>query len=100
MLAGLLYLGCGAETQKSIAPDYYCRSWLVDDGLPHNNVNRVIQDSRGFLWLATVGGLARFDAIRFREYSLPPNLRGQAGKAELIGAEDGFRANSRRRPVW
>ena len=98
-------------------------------------VNRVIQDSRGCLWLATLGGLARFDGIRLRallftvgselaravcqsaskladlrnpkflgvplrEYSLPPNLRGQAGKAELIGAEDGFRANSRRRPVW
>jgi ligand-binding sensor domain-containing protein len=47
-------------------------------------VNRVIQGSRGYLWLATLGGWARFEGIRFREYSLPPNLRGQEGKAELL----------------
>ena len=88
LLAGLPCLGGGAETQKITAPDYYCRSWLVDDGLPHNNVNRVIQDSRGFLWLATVGGLARFDGINFKEFPLPPNLRGQGYNIRDLAEED------------
>src|SRR6266700_3988508 len=48
--------------------DYSAKSWLVEDGLPHNVVNRVVQDGRGFLWIATAGGLARFDGREFREY--------------------------------
>jgi len=50
---------------------YYSRRWLVDDGLPHNVVNRIVQDGRGFLWVATPGGLARFDGRVFREFPVP-----------------------------
>jgi ligand-binding sensor domain-containing protein len=35
-------------------------------GLPSNKVNSVVQDERGFLWLATQDGLVRFDGIRYR----------------------------------
>lgn len=52
-------------------PGYHLQGWLVDQGLPHNVVNRVVQDHRGFLWVATLGGLARFDGREFRDYPLP-----------------------------
>jgi len=57
--------------QNRLLPaDYSAKSWLVEDGLPHNVVNRTVQDGRGFLWVGTAGGLARFDGREFREYPI------------------------------
>lgn len=39
--------------------------WTVNDGLPQNSVASIVQSSDGFLWLATNGGLVRFDGVRF-----------------------------------
>lgn len=43
----------------------------MDDGLPHNATTRIVQDHRGFIWVATGGGLARFDGREFKVYPLP-----------------------------
>lgn len=40
----------------------------VDDGLSQGNINRIIQDTQGFIWLATNGGLNKFDGSRFITY--------------------------------
>jgi signal transduction histidine kinase/ligand-binding sensor domain-containing protein len=61
--------GCAQGATQELG--YYSRRWLVDDGLPHNVVNRIVQDGRGFLWVATPGGLARFDGRVFREFPVP-----------------------------
>jgi diguanylate cyclase (GGDEF)-like protein len=53
----------------------------VKQGLPHNSVYDFAQDSRGLMWIATFGGLARYDGYRLRTYlhdasdpsSLPDN---------------------------
>jgi len=50
-------------------------------GLPHDSVYGFAQDSRGFLWIATFGGLSRYDGYQLRNYihdeanpsSLPDN---------------------------
>lgn len=34
-------------------------------GLPLDGVNDVAQTRDGYLWVATFGGLARFDGLRF-----------------------------------
>jgi signal transduction histidine kinase/ligand-binding sensor domain-containing protein len=39
--------------------------WAVEDGLPQNSVNDILQTRDGYLWLATFGGLVRFDGVRF-----------------------------------
>src|SRR5882672_2659083 len=39
--------------------------WRTEQGLPQNSVNAVIQSRDGYLWLATFGGLARFDGLKF-----------------------------------
>src|SRR5256885_16045300 len=49
------------------------RSWRVEQGLPDNFVNQVVQDKRGFLWVGTAKGLARFDSVNFKEYRNPQN---------------------------
>lgn len=40
-----------------------------DDGLSHRNVFRIAQDSTGFIWVATINGLNRFDGYQFEHYS-------------------------------
>ena len=56
--------------------DYIVKSWQTDDGLPVNAVNAVLQDPSGFLWLATIGGLERFDGVTFKPFSPPWNPPG------------------------
>lgn len=41
------------------------RSWSVEDGLPQSTVNQILETRDGYLWVATNGGLARFDGTSF-----------------------------------
>jgi ligand-binding sensor domain-containing protein len=43
-------------------------TFTTADGLPHSRVNRIVRDSRGFLWFCTTGGVSRFDGERFTSY--------------------------------
>ncbi|WP_373515212.1 two-component regulator propeller domain-containing protein [Persicitalea sp.] len=40
----------------------------TNDGLSHSTVMDILQDHRGFMWLATADGLNRYDGERFRTY--------------------------------
>ena len=44
---------------------YGYQSWQTDTGLPQNTVHAIAQGSEGFLWIATEGGLVRFDGEQF-----------------------------------
>jgi signal transduction histidine kinase/ligand-binding sensor domain-containing protein len=39
--------------------------WGMEQGLPQNSVNSICQTRDGYLWLATFGGLVRFDGVQF-----------------------------------
>lgn len=62
---------CFAQEQKTT-------SFTVSNGLPSNYVYRSLEDDRGFLWVATDAGLARFDGKHFQlfttEQGLPDNV--------------------------
>jgi len=55
----------GAATVSSNAPNYFTRTWQVEQGLPQNKVTAVVQTRDGYLWVGTYSGLARFDGMRF-----------------------------------
>jgi ligand-binding sensor domain-containing protein len=38
------------------------KTYTTADGLSHNSINRIVKDSRGFLWFCTGEGLSRFDS--------------------------------------
>jgi len=40
----------------------------VDDGLPSNDINDIFQDGFGYIWLATLNGLVRYDGYNFKIY--------------------------------
>jgi ligand-binding sensor domain-containing protein/signal transduction histidine kinase len=44
------------------------KSYTTSEGLAHNRVNRIVPDSRGFLWLCTAAGLSRFDGYSFLNF--------------------------------
>jgi signal transduction histidine kinase/ligand-binding sensor domain-containing protein len=49
------------------------QSWQTDEGLPDNAVTGMAQTPDGYLWVATLGGLVRFNGVKFEEFS-PLNL--------------------------
>ncbi|MEW6469261.1 MAG: two-component regulator propeller domain-containing protein [Bacteroidota bacterium] len=59
----------------SQAQNYNIRNFLLEDGLPQSQVFDIIQDSKGYLWVATVGGgVARFDGKKFTVYNTENGL--------------------------
>ncbi|MDP3177047.1 MAG: two-component regulator propeller domain-containing protein, partial [Spirochaetaceae bacterium] len=42
------------------------------DGLINSSVSGIIQDSQGFLWFSTQGGLCRYDGVSFKAYENEP----------------------------
>ena len=42
----------------------------IEDGLPHSRTDGTLQDSKGWIWFGTAGGLSRFDGLEFINYPL------------------------------
>ena len=57
---------CGASAAQR---QYRFDRWTTAEGLPQNSVNAVVQTQDGYLWIATFGGLARFDGVRFTVFN-------------------------------
>jgi signal transduction histidine kinase/DNA-binding response OmpR family regulator len=44
--------------------------YTTEDGLPQNYVSSIVQDQDGFIWVATLDGIARFDGKNFIEFNI------------------------------
>jgi len=51
------------------AAQYRFDHWTADNGLPQNSVRDIVQTRNGYLWLATLDGLVRFDGVRFTVFN-------------------------------
>ncbi|MDF9827034.1 ligand-binding sensor domain-containing protein/signal transduction histidine kinase [Ereboglobus sp. PH5-10] len=79
------------ETAPNIptrSPGFITRAWDAENGLPHNAVNKVLRDSRGFLWVATQLGLARFDGRQFVTYRVPDDFTLGGYNIRALALED------------
>lgn len=57
---------CAWATAPWLLPqDLTVHVWGKQEGLPDNSVTSVLQTRDGYLWVGTLGGLARFDGVRF-----------------------------------
>jgi ligand-binding sensor domain-containing protein/signal transduction histidine kinase len=63
-----------AEPPAAPATGFTLRTWQSEDGLPQNTINDILQTRDGYLWFATLNGLARFDGVRFRVFGLRDGL--------------------------
>ncbi|HEV8506016.1 MAG TPA: two-component regulator propeller domain-containing protein, partial [Chitinophagaceae bacterium] len=43
------------------------------DGLPGVQVNNILVDKHGYVWVGTINGLARYDGYEFKRYYYNPN---------------------------
>lgn len=64
----------------------FARHFGFEQGLPHRQVNKIIQDRRGFIWAATNAGVARFDGRHFKVFNKTEH--GLAGDLVEWVAED------------
>ncbi len=45
------------------------KNYSIKNGLVQNQVQDIFQDSKGYIWFATVGGVSRFDGKQFKNFS-------------------------------
>ena len=69
LVPGALLLLGGPAAGAAGTPDYFPRVWRTENGLPDNAVTAMVQTHDGYLWLATYGGLARFDGVSFTGFN-------------------------------
>lgn len=91
--AQFLLLTAGAALAASGLPPLppqapIIRSWGTEAGLPQNSVNALVQTREGYLWAGTQDGLARFDGMRFKLFSLQDGLPS-VNISSLLQGHDG-----------
>ena len=78
LFAVLLLMGISPLTANNADANYINRYTLseitMQDGLPHVFVDDVVKDSRGYLWLSTMGGgVSRYDGYEFVGFNTNTN---------------------------
>ena len=56
------------------AQQYTFIQYSVKEGLAQSQVRCMMQDSRGYIWAATLGGVSRFDGQKFQNYDRQDGL--------------------------
>ena len=72
--AGITFAALLFFARSAHARTFLIREFNIDNGLPHNRVNRIYKDSRNSLWIGTDDGLVRFDGRQFTTYSTTDGL--------------------------
>ncbi|MFT7612345.1 MAG: ligand-binding sensor domain-containing protein [Parvicellaceae bacterium] len=79
-----LFLLCvGAYSQQ-----YSFIPYSIEEGLPQTQVSSIIQDSKGNLWVGSVGGISKFNGIEFSNYSKADGLLDNQVNCLLLGEDD------------
>jgi signal transduction histidine kinase/ligand-binding sensor domain-containing protein len=66
------------------------QGWQVKDGLPGDSIRALAQSNDGYLWVATLGGLSRYDGTSFTRVTVPPALAaGVNDPTTLLASRDG-----------
>ncbi len=69
-----LIVAAGPEKSIVWAQQLPIRSYDISDGLANSTVTSIYQDTKGYLWFGTWGGLSRFDGYRFTNYDTRDGL--------------------------
>ena len=56
------------QRQVELHQDYL----TTRNGLPHNTVREILQDSKGFMWFGTLYGMGRYDGYNLKNCSNVP----------------------------
>jgi streptogramin lyase len=71
----MLFVLCSVLPAR--AQDVCMKHFSVNNGLPSSECHAVMQDSKGYIWIATDAGVVKYDGYRFHSYNgnngLPDN---------------------------
>jgi signal transduction histidine kinase/ligand-binding sensor domain-containing protein len=56
----------------SDAPSLRFKNLSIQDGMAQSSASNIMQDSHGYLWITTQGGLHRYDGYEFKVFSSSP----------------------------
>ena len=68
--------------------EFIFEHYSSDDGLPHNSICDIHQDSRGYLWLCTWYGLSRYDGNGFVNYTMQPGDYSNLSHNRILSVEE------------
>lgn len=68
---------------------FYRETWTTRQGLPHNQINAIVQTPDGYLWLGTWEGLVRYNGFEFSLFnrSNTPALKDNGVRSLNVGAD-------------
>ena len=84
----LLLAAASAGNLHSAPLDCIFEHYSSDDGLPHNSIADIHQDSRGYIWLCTWYGLSRFDGNTFVNYTILPGDYTNLSHNRILSIEE------------
>jgi signal transduction histidine kinase/DNA-binding response OmpR family regulator/ligand-binding sensor domain-containing protein len=61
----LFFYGAVSAQENSLEP---FQKFTISDGLSHDGVTSILEDSRGFLWIGTYDGLNKYNGYDFKTY--------------------------------
>src|SRR6476646_2509042 len=70
----ILFLFCQKNNAQSF-PNIQFAHLADKEGLSNNNVNAIVQDNDGFIWIGTCDGLNRFYGYRVRTFYQTPGVK-------------------------
>jgi signal transduction histidine kinase/ligand-binding sensor domain-containing protein/CheY-like chemotaxis protein/HPt (histidine-containing phosphotransfer) domain-containing protein len=73
LICGLLGLSGAAAAAAVDAPALILQHLTTAEGLPGGTIYTTLQDSQGFVWLATEDGLVRYDGREILRYAYSPS---------------------------
>ncbi|WP_207428938.1 hybrid sensor histidine kinase/response regulator transcription factor [Pedobacter sp. SYSU D00535] len=87
----IFFLACIVTPALVLAQQggYQFSHLTVRDGLPHNQINCIYKDQKGFIWFGTVAGLARFDGFSFKLYQHKSSDSTTVGDNDIRSINEG-----------
>lgn len=72
IVSAVLFMFVVAPLLGAASLDYIFDHYSSENGLPHNSISDIHQDSKGYIWVCTWAGLSRFDGNSFINYQIGP----------------------------
>jgi len=93
MLFILFILSVNVIAQPRLERNFSHQLYTTYDGLAQSQVNCMMQDSKGYIWIGTKGGLSRWDGEKFINF-IDENDGSRINVIGIIEMEDGLILNS------
>jgi len=88
MRAFILFVLILFAAERLSAQQFVLRNYSAVDGLPQSQVNAIVEDANGYLWIGTNGGgLARFDGKEFKIYNTLDGLLSNLVSSLMIDSK-------------